>query len=208
MRKIYNLFSQVYRKNKAKTLSVLGILGSPRIGGNSDILLERALEGAQESGASAEKIILNSLNIAPCQACEELEDNTGCIVEDDMQDIYAKVQQADVIIIASPIYFGSLSSQTKIMIDRFQCWWRLKNILNSPIDSKKKQGAFICVQAGDKEEFFANSRSIIKNLFATINAEYTDELLCPGVEDKGSVLEKPEVMDRAFELGQKLVEQK
>ena len=101
-------------------MNILGINGSPRIGGNTDILLDKALEGAKDKGAVIEKIILNTFKFSPCQECENIKDDGTCIVEDDMQIIYKKIEEADAVILASPIFFGSLSAQTKMMIDRFQ----------------------------------------------------------------------------------------
>ena len=97
-------------------MKVLGINGSPRIGGNTDILLDRVLEGAKSKGAKTEKIILNKLKFSPCQECENLPDDGSCIVEDDMKAIYEKIKDIDSLILASPIFFGSLSAQTKMMM--------------------------------------------------------------------------------------------
>ena len=97
-------------------MKVLGISGSPRRGGNTDILLDRILEGTESKGAEVEKIILNKLKFVPCQECENIKDDGTCIIEDDMQLVYEKIKQSDALILASPIFFGSLSAQTKMMI--------------------------------------------------------------------------------------------
>jgi multimeric flavodoxin WrbA len=195
-------------------MKILGINGSPRIGGNTDILLDKALEGAKNSGAQTEKIILNSLNFTPCQECENLRDDGSCIIEDDMQPLYKKIEGADALILASPIFFGSLSAQAKMMIDRFQCAWRGKYIFKREIFSarggsafggkKKKAGAFISVAASNKKDFFDNAKSIVKNFFATVNADYREEIFCRGVEKKGDILKHPQVLNKAYELGEKI----
>ena len=187
-------------------VSILGINGSPRIGGNTDILLDKVLEGARAKGAKIEKIILNTLKFSPCQECSELRDDGTCIVEDDMQTLYKKIKEADAVVLASPIFFGSLTAQTKMMIDRFQCVWRAKYILKKDVFKKKRKGAFISVEASTREDFFDNARSIVKNLFATIDADYKEELLCPGVDEKGRILKYPDVLKKAFELGERISE--
>ena len=126
-------------------MNVLGINGSPRMGGNTDILLDKALEGAQGKGSEIEKVILNTLKFSPCQECEVLKDDGSCIINDDMQPLYKKIKESDAIILASPIFFGSLTAQTKMMIDRFQCAWRARYILKKDIFKKKRCGAFISV---------------------------------------------------------------
>jgi len=184
---------------------VLGINGSPRIGGNTDILLDKALEGASGKGAKIEKVILNKLKFSPCQECENVRDDGSCIVEDDMQSVYKKIDAADVIILASPIFFGSLSAQTKMMVDRFQCLWRAKYILKTVTTKKKKKGIFISVEGSTRKDFFDNAKSIVKNLFATIDADYTEELFCPEVDEKANILEHPDFLKKAFELGQRII---
>ncbi len=183
---------------------VLGINGSPRKGGNTDILLDRVLEAAEAKGAETEKVVLNNLKFSPCQECAELIGDGSCKIEDDMQPLYKKIERADSIVLASPIFFGSLSAQTKMMIDRFQCPWRAKYIFKKDIFKKKKRGYFICVEASKREDFFDNAKSIVKNLFATINADYKEELFCPGVDEKGSILNHPQVLKKAFELGKEI----
>jgi len=195
---------RAYLRKLLNFMYVLGINGSPRIGGNADILLEKALEGAQDSGARTEKVILNSLKFSACQECDDLRDDGSCIIEDDMQAIYKKIREADALIIASPIFFGSVSAQTKMMIDRFQCAWRAKNILKKGLFEKKKSAAFLSVQASEKQSFFDDARSVVKNFFAVINASYAGEIFCANIEGKGDILKHRDCLKRAYELGQKI----
>jgi len=185
-------------------MKILGINASPRIGGNTDILLDRVLEGAETKGASTEKIILNKLKFSPCQECENMLDDGSCIVQDDMQGLYKKIKDADALVLASPIFFGSLSAQAKMMIDRFQCAWRAKYKLKKDTGFKKIKGAFVSVEGSERNDFFDNARSIVRNLFATINADYKQELFCPGVDEKAGILKHPDCLQKAFELGVKI----
>lgn len=185
----------------ASKVKVLGINGSPRIGGNTDILLDRILAGARDKGADTEKIILNELKIAPCQESANPRSDGQCMLKDDMSSVYKKVKTANAIILASPIFFGSVSAQTKTMIDRFQCAWRAKYVLKKDLFGEKKIGAFVSVAAFDRKDFFENARAIARNLFATINVEYKGELFFSGLEKKGDVLKHPDFLEKAYELG-------
>lgn len=185
-------------------MKILGLNGSPRIGGNTDILLGKVLEGAGANGADTEKLILNQLKFSPCQECESVNDNRICIIKDDMHAVYEKLKDADAIVLASPIFFGSLSAQTKMMIDRFQCVWQLKYMLNKDTGYKKKKGAFVSVEGSDRRDFFENARAIVKNLFATINAEYSEELFCSHIDEKASILKHAGCLEDAYGLGAKL----
>ncbi|PIQ89113.1 MAG: NADPH-dependent FMN reductase [Candidatus Omnitrophica bacterium CG11_big_fil_rev_8_21_14_0_20_42_13] len=181
---------------------ILGISGSPRLEGNTDLLLENSLEGARSRGAETEKVILNNLKFSPCQECADMLNNGNCKVKDDIQQVYQKVLKADAVIIASPIFFGSLSAQTKMMIDRFQCAWRGKYLFNTDIfASKKRIGAFISVEASERQDFFDNAKAVIKNFFSVINAVYKEEFFCAGLDEKGSVLRHADFLKQAFELG-------
>lgn len=185
-------------------MKILGINGSPRKGGNTDILLDKILEGARQKGADTEKIVLNDLRFSPCQECEDMKDDGSCIVDDDMQGLYEKIRTADALVLASPIFFGSVSAQTKMMIDRFQCLWRAKYILNKDIGFKRIKGVFVSVEGSKRPDFFENAKSIVRNLFATINADYAEELLCPGIDDKAVILKHKDCLDKAFELGKRI----
>jgi len=185
-------------------MKILGISASPRIEGNTDLLLGKVLQGAGSKGADTEKIILNNLKFVPCQECAKMADDGGCLVNDDMQLVYKKIKEADAIVLASPVFFGSLSAQSKMMIDRFQCAWRAKYVLKKDNGYKKIPGAFISVEGSKRKDFFENSRAIAKNFFATINASYKYELLCPSIEAKRDILAHPVYLKKAFDIGVKL----
>jgi len=186
-------------------MEILGICGSPRTGGNADLLLDKVLEGARSKGAKTEKITLNSLKFVPCQECQKMSDSGGCLIKDDMQVVYKKIKSADAIVFASPVFFGSLSAQSKMMIDRFQCAWRAKYILKKGVGYKKIPGAFISVEGSTRKDFFENSRAVAKNFFATINVAYKYELFCPSIEAKGDILKHSDCLKNAFNVGAKLV---
>lgn len=185
---------------------ILGINGSPRIGGNTDVLLGKTLEGARALGAKTKKIHLNNLNLSPCQEIEyeEVKENGLSVIEDDIQLIYQTIQESYALILASPIFFGSISAQTKIMIDRFQSVWVSKNLLNKQIFTQKKPGAFLCTAASHRKDFFENARFIIRNFFFSINVKYEKELFCPGVDRRGDILFQTDCLLEAFELGRNI----
>lgn len=186
------------------TIKVLGISGSPRRGGNSEVLLDRCLESAKKKGAETEKFVLNTMKFVPCQECTVITKDGRCKIKDDMQKIYPAVEQADAIIVASPVFFGSLSAQSKMMIDRFQCQWLGLYFFKTYVIPKKKRGAFLCVEGTDRKDFFDNAKSIIKNFFVTVGASYKYELLCSLVDEKGAINNHPDCIKRAEEIGRLL----
>lgn len=188
-------------------MKVLGIAGSPRENGNTQLLLDQSLEGAKSGGAKVNKIILNDLKFSPCQECGGCNDTGVCTVEDDMQIVYGKVREADALILASPIFFGCLSAQTKMMIDRFQCWWVAKYILKQPFVEKdrKRSGIFISVSGREKVDYFECAKMIVKILFANIEVVYSGDLFYPRIDEKGEILNHPAAMADAWNTGQNLV---
>ncbi len=102
---------------------VMVFKGSPRKDGNSSTLAERAAEGARTAGAEVEVFSLHRMDIHPCDACDTCQETGVCVLKDDMQELYPKLTQADAIVVASPIYWFTLSAQTKLFIDR---WYALQ----------------------------------------------------------------------------------
>jgi multimeric flavodoxin WrbA len=100
-------------------MKVLGVLGSPRMGGNSDILLDQALAGARDSGAEVEKIILCQKKISGCLDCKKCNETGICVIKDDMPEIHKKILEADAVIHSVPVYFWAMTSQMKAYLDRW-----------------------------------------------------------------------------------------
>ena len=190
-------------------MKVLGIAGSPRRGGNTDLLLAEVLKGAASRGAEVKTIILNDLKIAPCQHCDACLEAGRCRVGDDMQMVYRGLEEADRIVLASPVHFMGVTAQMKAMIDRCQALWARKYILKlSPLGSEpgKKKGFFISVGGRNLVNLFEPTLATVKVFFKVLDIAYAGELLFPGVDERGAIAKHPDALRRAFLAGQKLVE--
>jgi multimeric flavodoxin WrbA len=99
-------------------MKILGVVGSPRKGGNTEILMREALNVAHEAGCGTEMFLMSEKQVIPCDACGLCFEEGACVVQDDMQELYPMLDSADGIIIGSPVYFGSVSAQTKAIMDR------------------------------------------------------------------------------------------
>jgi len=189
-------------------VKILAFAGSPRRKGNTDLLLEELLKGAQSKGADVETIILQNIKISPCAHCDSCLKEGKCRFQDDMQAIYGKMAEADVIVMASPVQFAGITAPMKAMIDRCQCLWSRKYVLKIPplSPAKKRKGFFISVAGTRIKNMFDPSLMIIKTLFHVINVEYAGELLVSGVDEKGAILKHPDTLKKAYELGRMLAE--
>jgi multimeric flavodoxin WrbA len=167
-----------------EALKVLGIFGSPRRGGNTDLLLEEALKGAEKEGAGAERLHLIDFSITPCRECHGCDLTGECVILDDMEKIYPKLLEADVIILASPVFFYGLTAWAKAFVDRCQAFWSRKYLLKDPSlgkEGKRRKGFLISVGGTKGQRVFH------------------------GIDAKGDILKHPEAIQQAFETGRKLV---
>lgn len=186
---------------------VLAVMGSPRKNKNTDKLLDAVIEGIKTKDVILKKIYLKDLNFSPCISCGHCERTGGCIIDDDMKEIYDDFNDSDIIIISSPLYFNTVSSLTKIMIDRCQVYWSSKYVLKNPsIDTNKKRvGMFICVGGAPKREGHFNACIPVMDLFfKAINTEYRDNIFASHTDEK-PVWERKELMELAFQKGKELI---
>lgn len=184
-------------------MKVLGIMGSPRIKGNTDLLLDEALKGARSRGAEVEKIIVDKLNIAPCREYYGCLKDGNCVIRDDMDALYPKILEADAIIVASPIFFYTVSAQLMLLISRCQALWARRYVLKN-MDIPVKKGALIAVGATKGAKLFDGPRLTMRYFFQAINAEYAEELLIRGVDKRGEIKEHPTALADAYIIGQKM----
>ena len=108
---------------------ILAIYGSPRREGNTSLLLRKAVKGALDAGAAVEEIILRDLKMSPCLEIYGCKKTGRCAIQDDFQQIYDKLDQCDGLMLATPVFFYSVSAHTKILIDRCQSFWVRENWL-------------------------------------------------------------------------------
>lgn len=189
-------------------MRVLGITGSPRRGGNTDLLLAQVIKGAEHKSAETKTLILNDLKISPCQHCDACFEAGVCRIKDDMQMVYQEMEKADRIVLASPVHFLGLTAQMKAMIDRGQALWARKYILEKPPlgDRRERKGLFIAVGGMKLANLFEPSLATVKAFFKVIDVEYAGDLLFPGIDEKGAIKKHPTALEDAFDAGQKLVE--
>ena len=189
-------------------MRVLGIAGSPRRGGNTDLLLEEFLKGAASRGAETKTIVLSGLKFDTCIHCDGCLKTGNCRVKDDMQDVYPELEQADIIVISSPVQFVGLTAHTKAMVDRCQCLWARKYVLKVPPlgDERERKGFFISVGGTKLKNMFEPSLATVKTLFFILGVKYVGELLFKGIDEKGTIKKHPDALKQAYEAGQSLAE--
>jgi multimeric flavodoxin WrbA len=187
-------------------MKVLGILGSPRRGGNSETLLKALLQGAAAGGAEVEEVLLRNLKISPCLEIYHCFKDGTCPIKDDMQELYGKLLAADVVVLATPVFFYGVSAQAKTMIDRTQALWARRYVMKQDFPGGHRQGVLLAVGATRGRLLFVGVRLTAKYFFDAINVRYAAELLVRGTDEKGAIQEQPETLEQARDLGRRLAQ--
>ena len=183
-------------------MTALFINGSPRNDGNSALLLKSVLQGikAVDSSIVVKWIELGAITTVPCIACDGCARSGICIKDDDMTAIYRAVDLSDIIVVASPIYFCSVTAQLKAVIDRFHSVW-VNRFKLGKAPAKIRYGIFLAVAASDKTAYFRNSREIVGSFFKTVGAEYSGDIFAGNIEKRGDIDSRPEALASAMDLG-------
>ncbi len=178
-------------------MNILALMGSPRIGGNTDTLLSELLRGAQSVGAAVEKIVLNKQKIGGCQACDGCRKTGRCRVGDDMQPLYDKLLAADVLVLGTPVYFWGPTAQLKPFVDR---WYALDQPgIREKLAAKKLQ--LVCPFGDTDPATAAPTVDMLRIAGTYMGMEWCEPLLAPGVNDRGEVAHNAALMQRAFDIG-------
>jgi len=186
---------------------VLGIYGSPRAEGNSDSLLDAALEGARSAGARADRIYVRDLKMEGCRECGKCDRTGECVVKDDMQKIYPLLKKAGTIFLASPVFFYGFPGGLKALIDRAQALWAGKNLTKSK-GLKAGKGYLLAVGATRGKNLFAGIELTARYFFEALDRKYEGGLMIREVEGRNAVKSGPEWLDQAFLLGKQAAEKR
>jgi len=181
---------------------ILVVMGSPRKKGNSTTLAQNVIAGAKSNGADVESYCLHEMNIKPCDACEEcLRDSVRkCIIDDDMQELYPKLQQADALVIASPIYYCTITAQTKLFIDRWYAFGEGKD--NALYGTK----IGLILTYADDDPFASGAVNALRTFQDIFNylGSHIVSMVYGTASEAGEIKANRELMEKAYKMGQQL----
>ena len=192
-----------------KDMNVLGISASPRKQGNSDLLLKRALDGAQSASATAEYLRLVDYKIAPCLECNACYKTGACKINDDYQIIAEKMLAADRLIFATPIFFMTVPAQAKLLIDRCQCLWAHKYVLKKPLiqtAGRDRRAMVIAVGGSKSKKMFDSINLTMKYYFDALDIKHVSNLFVNKIEQPGQIKNHPAALEHAFQLAKQLAD--
>ena len=192
------------KKGRAnKTVKVLALMGSPRLGGNTDALLEAFLAGVQEGGGEYEKVAVAGLGISGCRECLACSRTGRCVIEDDMAEIYPRLLSAGKIAIASPIFFYGLPSQLKALIDRCQAVWESRRL--SPPPPAGREAFTILAAATRGRKLFDGALLTLRYFLEALSIAPVGNLTFRGLDRKGDVDSHPEMLEKCRQAGFRFV---
>ncbi len=186
-------------------MKVVGFVGSPRKGGNTDILVQKALAAASEKGAETQIFYLNDMTMKGCQGCMACKTKSDtCVQKDDMSPLYKVISDADAVVIGSPIEMGHITGQAKIFLDR---WY---GFVTGDFKSRLapgKKALLLLPQGQPNANLFADVGKGIGGVLKFLVKMDSETIIAPGVRDKGAVTSNAEIMAKVQEAGARLVAQ-
>ena len=178
---------------------LLAIYSSPRVGGNSDLLLDNFVAGVKSPNWEITRLYVRELNILPCIACGECEKSEQCPIKDDMQAIYPLLLQADAVVVATPVYFYNVPAQLKALIDRCQLFWYKRK---KPVSFKP--GYLIAVGGREGKSIFEGIFLTIKSFFWTLGVRLKASWTYAGIDNLGTIKKHPTALREVYQAGKKL----
>ncbi|MDR0900730.1 MAG: flavodoxin family protein [Methanobrevibacter sp.] len=181
-------------------MKIVGFSGSPRKDGSTNTLIKRIFKKAEDNDYETNIFYLNDMNINPCQACGYCKENEGCDLDDAMKNLYEEIENADYIIIGSPIYYGEVSAQTKLFTDRF---YSIFNSKTKNLDNKK---VILVYSQGnpDPQTYIKYIRHQNKFLYEFMGFDVIDTLIASGINSKEELLKNQEILEKADEISAKI----
>jgi multimeric flavodoxin WrbA len=178
---------------------LLAIAGSPRREGNSDALLDACTEGARATGAEVDLLVVASAGIRPCTGCNLCSSDGVCVLRDGMEEVYPRIDAADAIIVATPVYFATVPAVLKALYDRCQPYWARRYVLKQPILRRRPAGLIVVGGGGDP---YGNSCAInpTRSVLAVLGADYSFELAVEA-DARGDAQAQQPALARAREIG-------
>jgi multimeric flavodoxin WrbA len=183
---------------------VVAIYGSPRRKGNTALLLKKSVEGARDAGAQVDEIVLRDFKISPCMEIYGCKKEGECAIKDDFQSIRDRILSSRGMMIASPVFFYTVSSHVKMLMDRCQSLWVKKYWVQGVVPGRRppiRKGLVISVGATKGKKLFDGMLLSMRYFFDVLDMELWDSLLFRGMDFEGDVLKYPEYLDQAYARG-------
>jgi multimeric flavodoxin WrbA len=190
-------------------MTVLGIYGSPRKAGNTDLMLDAFLEGARSAGSEINKVYVRQMEIRGCLGCGHCDKAGVCIQKDDMQPLYPLLEETPRIVVASPIYFYGITAQLKLLVDRAQAPYMKRELARKegrPVtEGPPRKGFLLLAGATRGKRLFECSVLTIQYFFDALDVHYSGDLCFKEIDERGAVLNRPGAVEDCRRAGKDFV---
>ena len=186
---------------------ITALYGSPRRQGNTARLLQQAVAGARDQGAAVTEIVLRDVKMAPCMENYGCTREGECVIQDGFQEVRDRILTSAGIMLASPIFFYTVSAHTKIFMDRCQSLWVKKYWIEGLPKGEwpaTRQGLFISAGATRGRKLFDGALLTVRYFFDVIDTRLWKSLLYRGLDFENDILEHPDYLQQAYETGREL----
>lgn len=188
---------------------IVAVYGSPRRGGNTAVLLKRAVAGARDAGADVDEVVLRDYKMSPCLEIYGCKKNGECAIKDDFQQVRDRILAGKGLMLATPIFFYTVSAHVKILMDRCQSLWVKKYWIDEVAFNDwepVRKGLVISVGATKGKKLFDGMLLSMKYFFDVLDMELWDALLYRQLDFMGDVEKFPEYLDQAYQRGRDFVD--
>jgi len=177
---------------------VLGIVGSPRRGANTETLIDQVLKGAEEAGAVTEKLLLSETNIQPCRACNACQNTGKCVIDDDFASTLEKMKQSRVWVLGTPVYWWGPTAQMKAFIDG---WYGVDRALF------RGKEIILAVSSGGGSSYAQLTLEMLESIVPYLGMKHIATLQAPGTSGRESVKRNTALMNKARATGSEAVKE-
>ena len=188
-------------------MKIIGMIASPRKKGNTAWVVNTILEGAKEQGAETKSWYSSDLDIQPCRGClccHGDDQDRGCVIDDDMQELYRAIEEADAMILGSPVYMGQMSGQAKIFIDRLFAWISPRFSPHYQEQATKKKLVLVFTQGNPDPAMFREYFDYTKKMFQLLEFDVRDVVVVAGMRNEPA-WERADLEPAMKEIGSSLV---
>jgi multimeric flavodoxin WrbA len=190
-------------------VEIAAVYGSPRRRGNTATLLSHAVKGAVDAGARVSEIRLRDLKMSPCLEIYGCKSQGTCVIKDDFHQVIEQILSAQGLMLASPIFFYTVSAHTKILMDRCQSLWVKKYWIDKVPYGRwtpMRKGLFISAGATKGKKLFDGTLLTIKYFFDVLDMELWRSLLYRSLDFEDDVLKYPEYLEKAYQAGKEFAQ--
>jgi multimeric flavodoxin WrbA len=181
-------------------------MGSPRRRGNSEQLLRACIEGLAGAGAVVDELVVVEHDIRPCRGCNACSSTGECVIRDEMQDVYPRIDAADAIVVATPVFFATVPAVLKALFDRLQPYWARRYVLGEDPPARRP-GAILVARGGGDPYGSDAAVTTTKSVFGVLGIDCLGILDVEDVDVPADIGARPEVLQSATELGARLAEE-